>query len=217
MSDRRPGRSKFRDTATGVGNAARYRPEVRKARRENCRAIAELALIAGEGIPAYFWEQSRKPGQALVEVGALNAASEQANFSWRNAHLALLENRIAGMLLAYRLPAAEDAQDLEQFPAFIRPLIELEQCVPGSFYINMLAVYPEYRGRGVGTLLMSLADGLAAQAGCGLISVEVFEQNAGALRLYQRLGYRVAERRDVVAHSCHPYTGKVLLLTKPAT
>lgn len=118
------------------------------------------------------------------------------------------------MLLAYRLPEAEAAQDLEAFPEFIRPLIELERCVPGSFYINMLATYPRYRGRGVGTSLMRSVVCLAAEAGCTTISVEVFEQNAGALRLYQRLGYRIVEQRGVIAQPCHPYTGRVLLLTK---
>ena len=80
------------------------------------------------------------------------------------------------MLLAYRLADAEHADDLEDFPAFIRPLIELEQCVHGSFYINMLATYPDYRNQAVGSTLMGLADKLAANAGCSLLSVEVFER-----------------------------------------
>jgi len=191
--------------------------ETRQATKADCRAIAELALMAGEGIPAYFWEQSRQPGQAIEDVGAQNAASDTENFSWRNVHLAVNGNAVAGMLLAYRLPDAENAEDLEAFPAFIRPLIELEQCVPGSFYINMLATYPEYRNQAVGTTLMGLADKLAADARCSLLSVEVFEQNVGALRLYQRLGYTIVDKRPVVPHPCHPYTADIVLLTKPVS
>lgn len=189
---------------------------IRKATKEDCRSIAELALMAGEGMPAFFLEQSRKDGQDIEEVGALNAASESENFSYRNVHLALVGNEIAGMLLAYRLPDPEDAGEIEEFPEFIRPLIELEQCVPGSYYINMLAAYPEFRGHGVGTELMRIVDGLAQDAGCETISVEVFEQNAGALRLYQRLGYDIVDQRDVITHPCHPYDGRILLLTKAA-
>jgi len=191
--------------------------ETRQATKADCRAIAELALMAGEGIPAYFWEQSRQPGQEIEDVGTQNAASDTENFSWRNVHLAVNGNAVAGMLLAYRLPDAEHAEDLEEFPAFIRPLIELEHCVPGSFYINMLATYPEYRNQAVGTTLMGLTDKLAATAGCSLLSVEVFEQNAGALRLYRRLGYAIVDKRPVVPHPCHPYTGDVVLLTKPVS
>lgn len=188
--------------------------QIRKAEKSDCRAIAELALIAGEGIPACCWEQSRRAGQEIEEVGAQNAVSETENFSYRNVHLALVENAIAGMLLAYRLPDAEHAENLQDFPEFIRPFVDLEQCVPGSFYINMLATYPDYRNKAVGTTLMTVAEKLAADAACTLLSVEVFEQNEGAVRLYRRLGYFPVEKRAVVPHPCHPYGGDILLLTK---
>jgi len=188
--------------------------EIKRATLNDCRSIAELALMAGEGIPAYFWEQSRKANQELIEVGAINAASESDNFSYRNAYLAQVGDKIAGMLLAYQLPTAENAEDLTKFPKFIHPLIELEQCVPGSFYINMLATYPKYRNKGIGKKLMGIVDKLAAEASCTTISIEVFEQNEGALRLYQHLDYRIIEHRKVVPHPCHPYEGRILLLTK---
>ena len=188
--------------------------EMRKAEKSDCRAIAELALIAGEGIPACCWEQSRQAGQEIEDVGAQNAASETENFSYRNVHLALVGNAIAGMLLAYRLPDAEHAENLEGFPEFIRPFVELEQCVPGSFYINMLATYPDYRNQAVGSTLMTVTEKLAAEAACTLLSVEVFEQNAGAARLYRRLGYLPVEKRAVVPHPCLHCEGDILLLTK---
>ena len=188
--------------------------EIRSASKQDCRAIAELALMAGEGIPGYFWAQSQQPGQTIEEVGAQNAASETDNFSYRNVQVAMIEGQIAGMLLAYRLPAADDADDPADYPDFIRPLIELEQCVPESFYVNMLATYPDYRNRAVGSTLMEYANKLAARAGCEQLSVEVFAQNDGALRLYQRLGYRIVATRQVIPHPCHPYTGELVLLTK---
>jgi len=187
---------------------------IRKATKEDCRSIAELALIAGEGIPAYFWEHAKEDNQDIIEVGAQSAASETENFSYKNVHLALVDGEVAGMLLSYRLPDAGNAENIEEYPVFIRPLIELEQCVPGSYYINMLAAYPRFRNRGVGTDLMKIADKLALDAVCTVISVEVFEQNTGALRFYQRLGYQIVEHRKVVKHPCHPYDGRILLLTK---
>jgi len=170
--------------------------------------------MAGEGIPAYFWEQSAKPGEDLIDVGSRNLKDEAANFSYLNVHVAEIDAEIAGMMLAYRLPEEKEADDLEELPPFIRPLVELEQCVPGSFYINMLAVYPQYRNRGVGTALMDQVDRLAAEASCRYSSIEVFDQNEGALQLYTRLGYRIIERRDVIPHYCYPYDGKIVLLTR---
>jgi len=190
---------------------------IRKASLGDCKSIAELALMAGEGIPAYFWAQSRQEGQDIMDVGANNLASETENFSYRNVTIAEVDGKIAGMLLAYTLPPADNQDDVNAYPEFIRPLIELEQCVPGSYYINMIATYPEFRGQSIGTRLMGTVAEAATDAGCQLISVEVFEQNQGALKLYQHLGYKVIARRRVVPHPCHPYTGgDVILLTKSA-
>jgi ribosomal protein S18 acetylase RimI-like enzyme len=61
---------------------------------------------------------------------------------------------------------------------------------------------------------MGLVDELATIAGCRLSSIEVFEENAGALRLYRRLGYTLIERRPVVPHECHSHTGDIVLLTR---
>lgn len=184
------------------------------AQKTHGRPIAELAMMAGEGIPAYFWKQSLQADEDIYDVGARNAGSEDENFSYRNTWLAWLNHQLAGMLLAYRLPAAEQAEDPAGYPEFIRPLIELENRVPGSFYINMLASYPQFRGRGVGTALMAEAERLAGAAGCDSTSIQVFEENSGALRLYQRLGYSIIDQRTIILHPCFRYTGQVLLLTR---
>ncbi len=188
--------------------------QIRKASSSDVNDIAKLALIAGEGIPAWFWKQSAAEAQNIEDVGATKLLSATDNFSYRNAHVAVIDGKVAGMILAYRLPDEEHAEDLDDLPQFIRPLVELEQCVPSSFYINMIATFPQYRNMSIGTQLMDIVDRLAIDAACSLSSIEVFEQNEGALRLYQRLGYEVAEKRRVVPHECHPYDGDLLLLTR---
>lgn len=188
---------------------------IRKAVKSDVKDIARLALIAGEGIPAYFWAQSATAGQQLEDVGASNLLSENDNFSYRNVHVAVIDDNVAAMILAYRLPDADNAEDLDELPEFIRPLVELEQCVPSSFYINMIATYPQYRNMSAGTKLMGIVDKLANDAGCTISSIEVFDQNEDALRLYQRLGYEIIQKRVVVPHACHPYDGQIVLLTRP--
>ena len=106
---------------------------IRRATASDVHDLAKLALIAGEGIPAWFWSRSAAEGQSIEDAGAAKLLSETDNFSYRNAHVAEIDNRIAGMILAYRLPDADNAENLEELPAFIRPLVELE-LVP-SFHI----------------------------------------------------------------------------------
>lgn len=49
---------------------------ITQARHSDCRAIAELAMMAGESIPAHFWKQSRHEEEDLYDVGARNGASK---------------------------------------------------------------------------------------------------------------------------------------------
>jgi len=53
-----------------------------------------------------------------------------------------------------------------------------------------LAVAPEWRGRGLAQQLLAAAEAGAAEQGCVELRLEVREDNAGAIALYQRLGYR---------------------------
>jgi ribosomal protein S18 acetylase RimI-like enzyme len=170
--------------------------------------------IAGEGIPTYLWSLSAKEGQQPLDVGAERAIREDKNFSYRNAVVAEQNGEVVAMVLAYRLPEAEEAVNLVELPELLRPLVELELLVPRSFYINALATLPAYRGQGLGSKLLEPANRLALEASCDELSLGVFEQNDGAVRLYERHGYRIAARRPVVPHPCYPYDGDAVLMTR---
>ena len=60
---------------------------------------------------------------------------------------------------------------------------------PHEFIVETLAVDPEFRGLGIGTALMHEADAKARTMGKRTMSLGVIAENAGAIRLYQRLGY----------------------------
>jgi ribosomal protein S18 acetylase RimI-like enzyme len=197
----------------GSGNTW-LRPPLRRATKEDVRALAELTEFAGGGIPGYLWSQLAKEGQAPIEVGIERVSREDANFSYRNAVVAEVDDRVTAMMLAYRLPEDRDDTDLDELPDLLRPLVELELRVPGSFYINALATYPEYRGRGLGTKLLEAANTLASEAGCEILGLEVFDQNEAALGLYERHGFQAVARLTLVPHPSHPYEGDVVLMTR---
>jgi len=58
-------------------------------------------------------------------------------------------------------------------------------------YVDELAVAEAWRGRGVGTLLMAAVEKWARDKGALSIALDHFHTNAGARRLYDRLGFRV--------------------------
>ena len=59
-----------------------------------------------------------------------------------------------------------------------------------SAHLNLLAVEPEYRRRGVGRNLVRWLEKSAKVAGAGFVSLEVRASNHRALRFYAELGYQ---------------------------
>ncbi len=189
-----------------------YRP----ACREDARAVAELFAIAGVGVPEYLWSLQARDRQTPLEVGIERAEQDGPAFSYRNATLAERDREVVGMLLGYMLPepTPADIAALESLPAVLRPLKALEHRAPGTFYVGALAVRVGHRGEGIGSKLLYKSRQGALAAGTARITVEVFSDNEGALRLYQRHGFRILNRCAAVPHPCCPYKDEILLLVQ---
>ena len=116
------------------------------------------------------------------------------------------------MLLSYRLPDPYEAGDLDSLSAVIRPLVELEALAPGSWYLNAIATYQQFRGRGVGSALMADSEEPARAAGARQMSLIVASENLGAHALYRKLGYREIASRPLVVFPGGPEGGEWLLM-----
>lgn len=60
-----------------------------------------------------------------------------------------------------------------------------------TLHIEDLEVMPEWRGRGVGRLLMAQADRVAGELGVRAISLETQNTNVPAIRFYRKNGYEI--------------------------
>ena len=94
------------------------------------------------------------------------------------------------------------------------PLQELENLAPGTWYVNVLAVLPPYRSRGLGTEMLRLADTLGRENGCRGMSVIVSNSNFGARQLYERMGYAEVATRPMVKEGWTNDGTAWVLLTK---
>lgn len=187
---------------------------IRKAAPDDSAVLVGLMNIAGEGIPAWLWSKMAEPGEDVMAFGARRVARREGGFSHVNAHVATVQGAIAGMLLGYRLPDPYEAGPMDDLPAVVQPLIELESLVPGSWYINAIATTAAWRGQGVGSRLMTLAQQLARDSGAAELSLIVAEENTRAQALYQRLGYRTLARRMIVPFPGCPHAGYWALMTR---
>lgn len=188
--------------------------QTRLALQSDARALAQLIDIAGEGIPQWLWSQSCEEQQTPLDIGEERARRDSGGFSYTNALVAQSGKETTAMVLSYPIDEAP-ADDPDDLPAPVAPFVELEAQSVGTWYINALAVRPGHRGQGIGTQLMADAEKAARDGGYTKSSIQVFEQNADALGLYRRLGYRDIGQSPVRDHPCQPYyTGVVILLEK---
>jgi len=187
----------------------------RPAAKADASALAVLVDIAGEGLPAYLWSTLKAPGQSILDVGRERAARETGGFSYRNAIVAEVGSEIAACLVGYRLDDPYDLTGLEDIPPLVRPLVLLEAKAPGSWYVNVLATFPEFRRRGFGAALLGIAKQRAREEGAHALSVIVAAENERAARLYKAAGYEPLATAPIVAFPGCPHGGDWLLMVKP--
>ena len=184
---------------------------IRPAAPGDAAELAVLINYAGEGLPVYLWERMAEPGETPWDVGKRRALREEGAFSYRNSFVAEQASEVVGALVGYRIADEPEVID-DTVPAMFVPLVELENLVPGTWYVNVLAVRPELRGKGVGSRLLDIAGERAAESGCTGQSIIVSDANRGARKLYERHGFRqVAERPMVKDDWDNPGRNWVLL------
>ena len=116
------------------------------------------------------------------------------------------------MLAAFPIGAEQSSYGETDVDPVLAPYSKLEQ--PNSYYIAGMSVFPEYRGNGIGTKLLEIAEQQAESLGLNQLSLIVFEQNEGAKRLYERHGYCEIAREEVVPHELIRHMGYALLMVK---
>ena len=170
---------------------------IRPATRDDALPLAEFIDMAGEGLPRYLWASMAEPGKSVWDVGVRRALRSEGGFSYLNAYVAEIGTKAAGTVIGYQLSdvPVEIGPD---FPPMFAPLQELENEAAGSWYINVMAVDPAHRGKGIGGMLLAHAENLARSSGNTQMSLIVFNQNLGARRLYERFGFREIAQRPII-------------------
>lgn len=184
----------------------------RAATVDDCRRIAELFRISSDGVADYIWSglTAEYPGMDPIEIGAIRYSSEEGDFSYRNCVVAERGGEVIGLLCTFPIPEDAGETSDESGDPVMEPYARLE--VPGSLYVCSLAVFDEHRGMGLGTEMLDIARGQARTRGFDVLSLLVFEQNAGAVRLYEREGFEAVGRTAVVPREKIHHTGDVLLM-----
>ena len=184
-------------------------PPLRRATAADAAALADLVNFAGEGLPEYLWNQMAAEGEDPWELGRRRQALKAAE-----GKIFVVDEGAGAVAALTGYPTPAEPESLPDEPMF-RPLQELENLAPSTWYVNVVAAYPQERGRGHGTRLLALAEEISRDLGLGALSLIVADGNAGARRLYKRMGYGETARRAIFKGGWACGSDQWVLLIKP--
>lgn len=172
---------------------------IRPATKADAAEVALLVNIATHGAIRFAWEGEAEQGTYnLIEVGRAKMLDDSEDMSWRRAHVAEVDGEVAGLALGYPkdpvlppLPA--------DLPPFVLPIYELEWASGGYWFLAMLATHVAWRGKGIGARLLAHADAQAREANCSGVALAVEGDNTRAQALYERNGFKLRDKRPMVA------------------
>ena len=84
---------------------------------------------------------------------------------------------------------AVDSNDNDRLVGVVICKLEIHRGGPMRGYIAMLATKDQFRGKGIATTLVSRAIDLMIEKEADEVALETEETNAGAMKLYERLGF----------------------------
>jgi ribosomal protein S18 acetylase RimI-like enzyme len=186
---------------------------IRQATAADAEHLVRFINMAADDLPLHFWKKSVGESGDPWAYGRERAARETGGFSYRNAWLAEVEGEVAACLLGY--PAEDEPAPIDpDTPAIFVPLLELEALAPGSWYLNVLATYAAFRGKGCGSALLAHAEDVTRGLGRRTVSLIAEDTHEDALRLYTAKGYREVARRPVVKGDWAVDTSEWILFIK---
>ena len=186
---------------------------VRAAHKSDASEIALLVNIAVHGGIARGWAADKAAAGTYdpIEVGRREMMKDDTAFGWRSVTMAEVGGEVVGMLLGYRKPDTFKPVP-DKVAGFMRPIEELEAEANGRWFVSMLGVHVGWRGRGVGSALLGVADARRVETSAAGLALIVEDANEGARKLYERLGYAVGSRRKMVTFAGSGAAGEDWLL-----
>ena len=188
--------------------------DIRPATRNDAPHVAALLDIAGHGIEIDEWTAAMDRDHSLLATArrfVLERTDQPYHYS--RAHLLHVDGEVAGCLIGGIVGEDTHVGDLP-FDYQV-PLVRLETLIPGYWSILSVAVYPEFRGRGLARRLIAHAVTLARETGAKGLSLVVEDTNEGAIALYTGQGFREAARRPWLPYGTRRGPREWIMLTRP--
>jgi GNAT superfamily N-acetyltransferase len=169
---------------------------IRPATQDDVNTIAEAAFLAGHGMFEIMYE-GLLPGHSAREAYIARRVLKPGHFShWSR-------------WLIPETPSGEPMGGLNIFPQNLLvtaepdPLItrdrlgtladvDVEERAVGTYYLNIVTVFPAFRGTGLGARLVDYTVSQAIAEGFDRVALATWGEDARLMRFYGNVGFRTA-------------------------
>ena len=186
----------------------------RTGRKEDCTVLAEFVSIASEGIVEFMFYDLIS-GLTPIQMIAYGLESDKDPRTYKNAIVAEIDEKIVGMALSIPSHFHKITDEMKEF--FPEDRLEhlkhfFSARVDDSLLLDTLCVDEKFRGKGIGSKLISLTKKKAEEADYDILSLIVLADNTDAQRLYRRCGFEVVGKVELKSHQLIPHEGGCRLM-----
>lgn len=190
--------------------------DLRVAQPEDATQITSLLIEAEADFYEFLFDGVVPKGELLPFLKWMVSADE-GPFGWQNYLIAEMDGHFAGFVNAIPAKSVRD-QDPGPVPQerwdHIAPILEMMDLE--SFFLNSIAVLPSDRGRGVGQALLKGIFTKAKNLCFQNVTLQVWEGNDRARRLYEWNGFAVVRTAILAPNSMLSETRRLLMQCKLA-
>ena len=166
---------------------------IRKASAEDAPLIALVLAMAMGGDESH----------PLFDIFCRMAQREDSQYSWRNTFVAEIDGAAAGAIVGYdgarlyelRRPLEEAIRDINGGVFNIE-----DETSAGEFYIDSLAILPQYRGMGIAKSLVEYVRERVFAEGFDKVGLIVDYGNPRAEGLYESIGFKKVNPTTFLGH-----------------
>ena len=176
---------------------------IRDAREDDAEFLAQVILAAAHlsdmGADTAY---SDSAGTAAATATATSAGDltticrrTDTLYSWRNARIACACGKRAGAMVSYPGDSYNAARSITfpLLPGLTQAQIDATdiETIPGEWYLDSLAVLPEFRRAGIGKMLVMDAIERSRNAGYAKCSLLAEKSSTHLVEYYTRLGFAI--------------------------
>lgn len=178
---------------------------IKKAKTEDSFKFVESILITSPYFPFLF-------GEDITQVLKELFLTSNNLFSLENVLTIESNNEIAGILLGYDWKTKKQSNLNTGILLFKKiglkllknlvPLLKFNSSVgqlnKGEYYISNIAIYPKFRGKGLGKELIKKAEEEAKRKEAKKVVLDVERENVVAIKFYRKLGYKKVKELSII-------------------